>query len=351
MPDLGRFSDRLLRWYAAQGRHDLPWHRAPDAYRIWVAEIMLQQTQVATVTPYYQRFMDRFPNVSALAGAPADEVLHLWSGLGYYARARNLHRTARYIVDEYASEFPRAIDAMMALPGIGRSTAGAVLAMAFGDRHPILDGNVKRVLTRFHMLEGWPGAAKVQDRLWKLADDHTPRSDIRNYTQAIMDLGATVCTRTRPACERCPVRDDCRACARGATADFPTARPRRKLPLKQTRFLIVQRGDGAVLLGRRPPSGVWGGLWSFPELALGEDPDVWCRDAGFVVTAPWAALDVIEHAFTHFRLNITPLHARVHAGHDKIMESDVQLWYNAQAPVRVGLAKPVAHLLNVLPSS
>jgi A/G-specific adenine glycosylase len=345
------FSDRLLEWYARYGRHDLPWQRQRNAYRIWVAEIMLQQTQVATVIPYYERFMARFPELSALAAAEDNEVLHLWSGLGYYARARHLHRAARCVVEDFNGALPRDIDHLMSLPGIGRSTAAAILAMAFGDRHPILDGNVKRVLARFHMVDGWPGAAKVQDRLWKLADRHTPETNVRDYTQAIMDLGATLCTRARPDCGCCPLRDDCRARRACKTADYPAARPRKKLPVRDTRFLIAQRTDGAVLLERRPPTGVWGGLWGFPELAEDQDPGLWCGNQGFVPVGPCAMLEVMDHKFTHFHLRITPLHVQVAPQYDKIMESDMRLWYQPRDPVRIGLAKPVACLLRSLKSS
>ncbi|UCC57439.1 MAG: A/G-specific adenine glycosylase, partial [Gammaproteobacteria bacterium] len=336
-----RFSERLLEWFERHGRHDLPWQIGPAPYQVWVSEIMLQQTRVATVIPYYERFMQRFPDVAALAGAELDEVLHYWSGLGYYARARHLHAAARTVMDRHQGRFPEDFDAVVNLPGVGRSTAGAILALACGQRHPILDGNVKRVLTRFHALEGWSGHATVQKRLWQLAEEATPRQRVAEYTQAIMDLGATVCTRTRPSCGRCPLHGDCAARASGRQGDFPAARPRKRLPERQTRMLILHNTDGEVLLEQRPPTGIWGGLWSFPECSPDETVEEWChRELGMKasVTAEWP---VIRHTFSHYHLEISPVLAKATGIDNAVMEANNQLWYNHEALQAKGFAAPV----------
>jgi A/G-specific adenine glycosylase len=339
------FAAALLRWYDQSGRHDLPWQAERSPYRVWIAEIMLQQTQVATVIPYFQRFMARFPDVAALAAAPLDEVLHHWSGLGYYARARNLHRAARTIVMEHGGRFPATHAAVAALPGIGRSTAGAILAQALGQRHPILDGNVKRVLARVHAVPGWPGEAAVERQLWALAEQHTPAARVGDYTQAIMDLGATLCRRARPACEACPVAPGCAARARGRQADFPAPRPRRPRPRRHTRMLLLSDLDGAVLLERRPLQGVWGGLWCPPELGAEAAGDWAARVLGVaVVTAP--ALPSVRHGFTHFELEIEPVPARIAAPAAALMEPDRWVWYNARTPAKLGLAAIVSRLID-----
>ena len=270
------FARALLAWFDQHGRHDLPWQTDPTPYRVWVSEVMLQQTRVPTVLRYFPGFMERFPDVAVLAEAPLDDVLHLWSGLGYYARARNLHRAASVVRDAHDGRMPDQREALEALPGIGRSTAGAILALAHGQRHAILDGNVKRVLARYHLVEGWPGRSAVLDRLWGLAESHTPRRRVAAYTQAIMDLGATVCTRSRPLCRACPLAESCGALSHGRTAELPSPRPKPTLPERTTAFLILRDSHGRVLLERRPPSGVWGGLWSFPECAAEADAEARC---------------------------------------------------------------------------
>lgn len=341
------FATALLEWFDRCGRHDLPWQRERGAYRTWVSEIMLQQTQVATVAAYFERFMQRFPTVATLAAAPLDEVLHLWSGLGYYARARNLHRAAQQVVAAHGGELPQDAAALQALPGIGRSTAGAILAMAHGRRHAILDGNVKRVLARVHAVAGWPGQAAVERRLWELAVAHTPAERVADYTQAVMDLGATVCRRARPACAACPVAPMCAARAQGRQADYPASRPRRARPLRYARMLLVQDPTGAVLLERRPATGVWGGLWCPPELD-GESPESWSRR---VLGAPLRAeppLARVRHGFTHFELEITPLRARIEAPAPRLMESGRWVWYNARTPAKLGLAAVVERLIAAL---
>ena len=342
------FAARLLAWFAGHGRTDPPWQREPTPYRVWVSEIMLQQTQVATVIPYFVRFTARFPDAAALSAAPLDEVLHLWSGLGYYARARNLHRAACEIRDAHGGELPRDIDTLQTLPGIGRSTAGAILSLACSQRHPILDGNVKRVLTRYHAVEGWPGESAVQRRLWGLAEAHTPHAKVDRYTQAIMDLGATLCTRSRPRCADCPVSKDCAARAAGRQADFPYPKPRRALPVRATTFLILRNEQGDVLLQRRPPSGVWGGLWGFPECPVEWDPRHWCEEKLGVGVQSLETLAPLRHTFSHFHLDITPVHIETAAIGASVMEPGGTLWYNGNPSQAVGLAAPVSKLLTRL---
>jgi len=306
---------------------------------------MLQQTQVATVVPYYTRFMERFPDVDRLAGAQLDQVLHCWSGLGYYARARHLHATARIVCAQHAGRFPETFGEVLALPGIGPSTAGAILALACGQRHPILDGNVRRVLTRFHAVEGWPGTAATGKTLWSLAEEHTPARDVAAYTQAIMDLGATVCTRRNPACAACPLHMDCRAHAAGAQADFPTPRKRRKLPVRATRLLLLCSAQGELLLEKRPPVGIWGGLWSLPELAPGVSVEDWCREH---TGMPGRELDrwpVLRHTFSHFHLDITPVLAVSGTLSATVMETGNRLWHNTATREERGFAAPVHRLV------
>ncbi len=339
---------RLLRWHAQHGRHDLPWQTEPTAYRVWVSEIMLQQTQVGTVIPYYERFMVRFPDVRALADAPMDEVLHHWSGLGYYARARNLHAAARLICAKYAGEFPNELAQVHALPGVGRSTAGAILALARDQRHPILDGNVKRVLARYHAVEGWPGAPKVERQLWELAEQHTPEQYVAIYTQAVMDLGATVCRRSTPLCEDCPLQADCLARQSGRQSELPGKRPRKSIPVRATRMLMVLHTDGSVLVERRPPAGVWGGLWSFPELGPEDDAQAWVRQHLGVEAKHAANWDVVRHTFSHFHLDITPQLMRLVGTPQVVLDDTTQVWYNTAAPKALGLAAPVQDLLERL---
>lgn len=347
-PQARRFSRRLLNWFDQHGRRHLPWSRSRDPYRIWVSEIMLQQTQVGTVIDYYRRFTARFPGVEPLAAADLDEVLHYWSGLGYYARARNLHQAAHRVVSEHDGEFPDDIEALIRLPGIGRSTAGAILAFAHGQRHPILDGNVKRVLTRLHRVDGWPGRRAVEQRLWSLANAHTPARRVADYTQAIMDLGAGVCLRRTPRCGDCPVATLCAARRHGDQDCYPTRAPKKVKPVKTTGMLLVRNRHGEVLLEQRPPSGVWGGLWGLPEcdagLAAGrrEFPAL-----GLALhTSP--AGERIRHTFTHFHLDITPIPARVAAPLDTIMDKQGLVWYNPDDPAALGLAAPVRKLIESL---
>jgi A/G-specific adenine glycosylase len=346
-----RFAERLLCWFARYGRHDLPWQRNPSPYSIWVAEIMLQQTQVKTVIPYYERFIARFPSLRALAEAELDELLGLWSGLGYYARARNLHHAARHVVDAFGGELPRDLESLMSLPGIGRSTAGAILAQAHGLREPILDGNVKRVLCRYHGIDGWPGQTAVSHALWQRAEEHTPKRELRSYTQAIMDLGATVCTRSRPACGECPLCDDCVAARDGRQRELPAARPRKIRPQRRVRVLLIRDAKQRVLLERRPASGVWGGLFSLPELAQEDDERAWCgRMLNARVTA-LMVLPAVDHAFTHFDLEISPTLVELEQDSVAVMDRPDWLWYKPAMKQRLGLAAPIAALLDTVSST
>jgi A/G-specific adenine glycosylase len=337
---------RLLGWFDAHGRHDLPWQRDRTPYSVWVSEIMLQQTQVGTVIPFYLRFMRRFPTIAALAAAPLDDVLAHWAGLGYYARARNLWRAACAVAAHHGGELPTAFDALHALPGIGRSTAGAILAQAHGQRWPILDGNVKRVLARYHAVAGWPGLPAVANELWRHAEAHTPHERVADYTQAIMDLGATLCARTRPACTVCPLANDCAAALAGTQALYPAARPKRERPQRRVAVLVVRMPDGRILLERRPARGIWGGLYSLPELPADDSPRDWCaRRLGATVAAE-RVLEIIEHAFTHFDLDLEPRLLELAAEPAAVMERDDWHWCRPGAKLDVGVPAPVAALLS-----
>ena len=345
------FAERVLAWGERRGRRDLPWQRRPTPYRVWVSEIMLQQTQVATVIPYFRRFVARFPSAASLAAADLDEVLALWSGLGYYARGRNLHRAARAVVSDHRGRVPRRLDALTALPGIGRSTAGAILSLACGQRHAILDGNVKRVLCRHAGVEGWPGDAAVQRELWALAEARLPSERCGEYTQAMMDLGATVCTARNPACGECPLAADCAARRAGTVDVLPAPRPKRALPERETAFLLLRDPDGELLLERRPPTGVWGGLWCFPECARA-DADARLAALGVAGAAPAVALEPLVHTFSHFRLRVTPLLLEVGAGtrgaqarHAVLRDAAATRWLAPRDAAAVGLAAPVSRLV------
>lgn len=338
----------LLDWHARHGRHDLPWQQERSAYRVWVSEVMLQQTQVATVIPYFQRFMARFTDVASLASAPTDEVLHLWSGLGYYARARNLQRAAQQIVAEHGGQFPTAFEAVAALPGIGRSTAGAILALSTGQRHAIVDGNVRRVLARLFGLDGRPGERVFEAELWRIAERETPAAEVATYTQAIMDLGATVCARRNPDCLLCPLAQGCIARATGRQHDLPAPRKAALRRQREVVMLLAHREDGSVWLARRPASGIWGGLWAPPEFANPAEAELLLPGA-----ADGCQLPVVEHAFTHFDLRILPLLAATPEDWDplrgRVTETSDGLWYNPRRPARIGLPAPVASLLAALP--
>jgi A/G-specific adenine glycosylase len=344
------FTERLLAWFELHGRHNLPWQQNPTPYRVWISEVMLQQTQVATVIPYYERFMARFPDVGSLAAAPLDEVLHLWTGLGYYARARNLRACAQVLVAEHGGEFPQDIEGVTALPGIGRSTAGAILALSRGQRQPILDGNVKRVLARVFGIAGDPGSAAVVARLWAQADACTPAVEVGAYTQAIMDLGATVCSRARPACTVCPMSPGCVAALEGRQAELPSPKQKRLRGSREATLLIAEMGsDGAmaVLVERRPPAGLWGGLWSPPQFESEFAALDWCRREIGEPESQAHGLAPIHHAFTHFDLRLNPLRVRCRPN-PAVHEGDDRLWYRLGDPPRVGLPQPIRQLFERL---
>lgn len=345
------FADRLLNWYDEHGRHDLPWQRDATPYHVWLSEIMLQQTQVATVIPYYERFTDAFPEIDALAGAAEDAVLALWSGLGYYARARNLHRAAQMVVADYGGVFPADLDALQTLPGVGRSTAGAILSSALGGRAPILDGNVKRVLARYHAVEGWPGTTAVAKHLWELADRYTPHNRVADYTQAIMDLGATLCTRSSPACERCPMQGECEAHDLGRQGDFPGRKAKKTLPVRSTVFVIALTPDRELLLEKRPARGIWGGLWGFPEVSDEAAAIAFCERQLAAGVHSSGALDPVRHSFSHYHLVIQPLLIKLERVPTAIREgSELQSWPLTELPA-VGLAAPVKRLWETVAQS
>jgi A/G-specific adenine glycosylase len=340
----GSFAERVIAWQRRHGRHDLPWQNTHDPYRIWVSEIMLQQTQVAAVIGYYARFLARFPDVAALAAADEDAVLQLWSGLGYYARARNLHKAARTIVSDHGGVFPRAHASVCALAGIGRSTASAICAFAFGTRTAILDGNVKRVLARHFGIEGFPGARKVEQQLWTLAEHLMPEGDVEAYTQGLMDLGAQVCVRSAPACLACPLRGTCVAHRERRTAELPAPRPAKVLPQRATTMLVLMR-DGEVLLEKRPAPGIWGGLWCFPELQGGSVEETCLARYGAQVTRT-TPLGPVDHGFTHFRLRIEPLLAHVTPA--PALEQAGRLWLTLEDALGAAIPVPVRRILQAL---
>lgn len=338
MPD---FAQRLIDWQQRHGRHDLPWQASREPYRVWLSEIMLQQTQVDTVVAYYQRFLAHFPTLADLAAAPLSEVLALWSGLGYYARARNLHRAAQCIAADHGGVFPASSLAIAELPGIGRSTAAAIAVFCFGERAAILDGNVKRVLSRHFAMEGFPGLRTVEQALWARAESLLPRRDVDTYTQALMDLGATVCTRSRPRCGECPVAASCLAHRQGREADFPAPRPKKTIPERSTHVLLAVAGD-AVLLAQRPPQGIWGGLLALPEVPDATTP------ADFAARLGLTPLEItpqtpVRHAFTHFRLTLHPWRCAVA---DATPLAGGFQWAPAASWDTLGLPAPIRRLLD-----
>jgi len=344
------FSARLIAWQKVHGRHDLPWQGTRDPYRIWLSEIMLQQTQVATVIPYYQRFLARFPDVRALAAAPEDRVLELWSGLGYYRRAHHLHAAAKAVVADHGGQFPRDPGTIAALPGVGRSTAAAIAAFAFGTHGAILDGNVKRVLARHRGIAGFPGAAKGEGELWAAAEALLPpRGDaagIATYTQALMDLGAAVCTRTRPRCAECPVADDCVAWRDGRIAELPSPRPHKILPQRALRVLVIERA-GTILFEKRPGAGIWAGLWSLPETGVDTDVVAHCRAHFGAQVEVGDVLPPIAHGFTHFRLTLHPQRVRARTWPSRA-EAPGRIWLTRDDAVAAALPAPIRKLLRTL---
>lgn len=341
-------SDRALRWFDQHGRKDLPWQQNITPYRVWVSEIMLQQTQVATVIPYFQRFMDALPTIEELAAATEDQVLHLWTGLGYYSRARNLHQAAKTVCTEYTGQLPDTVDALCELPGIGRSTAGAIVSIAFRKKAAILDGNVKRVLARHHAIGGWPGKSATLKQLWALAEAHTPTARIADYSQVMMDLGATLCTRSKPACSQCPLSADCLAYQQGNPLDYPGKKPKKALPIKTTTMLMIINPQGELLLEKRPATGIWGGLWIFPQLDADQDPSHYCTQLlGITPPTPEQWPDH-RHTFSHYHLDISPVIITLTTQPNTIMEANQRLWYNPKQPAAIGLAAPIKTLMGQL---
>ncbi|HIP95220.1 MAG TPA: adenine DNA glycosylase [Leucothrix sp.] len=355
------FSEKLLHWYDQYGRKNLPWQQDINPYRVWVSEIMLQQTQVKTVIPYYQKFMTTFPNVQTLANAEQDTVLKHWSGLGYYARARNMHKAAKLVCDDFSGAFPNELEAMQSLPGIGRSTAAAILSISGNQKQAILDGNVKRVISRVFAIEGWSGKSSVLKIMWKLVEQLVPDQRNADYTQAIMDLGATLCTRSKPQCENCPFQDDCLAYQQGIIENFPAKKPRKILPERYAVMLIIQDHNKAVFMQKRPPVGIWGGLWCFPQFEDEVLAQEWLRKK-FSFRAHETLLkgekqEQLIHVFSHFRLTIQPIilgldkllnSASKTPFKERVMETDDSLWYNIDSEFNGGLASPVQTLLNKL---
>ncbi|HTV78020.1 MAG TPA: A/G-specific adenine glycosylase [Steroidobacteraceae bacterium] len=336
------FARAVVAWQATHGRHDLPWQQDRTPYRVWVSEIMLQQTQVATVLGYFRRFTSRFPDPVTLADARVDEVLHLWTGLGYYARGRNLHRAAIRIRDDFGGTFPTRFEDVVSLPGIGRSTAGAILAISQGQRFPIMDGNVRRVLSRWFGIEGDPADKATTDLLWARAEECTPAEAVASYTQGIMDLGATLCVRRNPLCMYCPVAEGCEARLTGRQHALPAPKSRSAgRPARMTHMVVARRPDGSVFLRQRPPAGIWGGLWAAPAFDSADEARLFAIQ---MLGREPVALPPIEHAFTHFDLTITPWLVRCCAP-VPVMDAPDSLWYNARQPARVGLPAPMKSLL------
>ena len=342
-PVRASFAERVLQWFDRHGRKHLPWQQNVSAYRVWLSEIMLQQTQVATVIPYFEKFTASFPSVNDLAAAPEDAVLAHWAGLGYYTRARNLHRAAKKVVADFNGEFPCTQTEMETLPGVGRSTAAAILSLAYDLPATIMDGNVKRVLCRYHAIEGITSVAAVDKKLWQLAEAHQPATRAGNYTQAMMDLGATICTRAQPKCEQCPVHADCQARIDGTQADYPNKKPSKKLPVKTTIMLLLTDEQGRVLLEKRPPAGIWGGLWSLPEFTDNDALAHWLNMQGINAKQreQWPAF---RHTFSHYHLDITPLCLAA----SRTGVNDAQsVWVNP-AEHTLGIPVPAAKLLSQL---
>jgi A/G-specific adenine glycosylase len=341
-----QFSQLLLAWYDQHGRDELPWRKKISPYRVWLSEIMLQQTQVKTVLPYFQTFIQHFPNITTLANAKEDEVLQLWSGLGYYSRARNLHKTAKIIATVYKGRFPKELSELEKLPGIGHSTAGAILAIAYKKPAAILDGNVKRVLTRFHALMGWPGENSISKKLWAIAEKYTPTQRVDDYTQAIMDLGATICTRSQPKCCLCPMEHYCAAHAEKKETNYPTPKPSKVLPTRTICMLMILQPDQqSVLLEKRPPIGIWGSLWSLPECEIDVDLQHWCRQNYGIEVTLVESWPEIKHSFSHFHLIITPVKLAIKKWQSRVMASKPTNWHNLKEENTGGIAAPIKRLL------
>lgn len=345
--DAASFATTILEWYRRYGRHDLPWQRQ-DAYRVWLSEIMLQQTQVNTVIPYYQNFLEHFPDLQRLADASIDEVLQHWQGLGYYARARNLHKAAGIIRDQHGGRFPETIEAVEALPGIGRSTAGAILSFAFGQHWPILDGNVKRVLARCFRVSGWYGQSDTMKQLWYLAESITPAQNSAEFNQAMMDIGSMVCLKSKPKCEACPLNNMCSSYRHHSQADYPQKKPKRARPNRRT-LMLLHRHEDQVLLWRRPPSGIWGGLWSLPEVDNEAAIELWQQSfLSTVQVSKTIQKNVIHHQFTHYSLDISLAIIEFERLPENISDADNYVWTEIGSLASYGLPTPVRKLLSTL---
>lgn len=339
----------LLTWYAKEGRKTLPWQTPRTPYRVWISEIMLQQTQVNTVIPYFQRFITRFPDIASLAKASEDEVFSLWTGLGYYRRARFLWQAAKMLMTEYQGQLPDSLDKLIALPGIGRSTAGAIMSLGFDQYAPILDGNVKRVLSRFYGIESWPGEPKTESLLWDLASKATPTKAVAAYNQAIMDLGSMICKRGQPLCEPCPLSKHCQAYASGDPSRLPVSKPKKALPVRKGRLAIIQDDRDNVLLIKRPETGIWSGLWSFPEIAKDVKIATWLKEAFACKLNSQEMLPSFRHTFTHFHWDIEPCLLKVdRLPHWQQTLSQHERWFEQDAWHEVGLPKPIRQLLDEL---
>jgi len=341
-----QFQVLILKWFDQHGRKELPWQQPRTPYRVWVSEIMLQQTQVNTVIPYFQRFIERFPDIRSLALATDDAVLEMWAGLGFYARARNLHATAKILFQQYASQFPEDLALLQTLPGIGRSTAGAIFALGMNKPAPILDGNVKRVLSRLFAVTGPTNDAKVLKQLWALAETYMANKRPADYVQAFMDLGALVCTPTQPSCKSCPLVSQCLAYAQGTPTAYPTPKQQRALPVKSVNLVILLNAQKEVLLEKRPPAGIWGGLWSLPECASSENIQQWCQKHYQCQVSKQQNLPAFRHTFSHFHLDITPVLVKVKKSQPAVMESLPRVWYNLATPGAKGLPAPIKKLLH-----
>jgi len=341
------FATHLLNWFDHHGRHDLPWQKPIQPYRVWISEIMLQQTQVSTVIPYFERFMQRFPNVETLGGAPLDEVLHLWTGLGYYARARNLHKAAIQIVQKFEGGLPESLDQLESLPGIGRSTAGAIRAIGHSKRAPILDANVKRVLTRFHAISGFPGKTVITKKLWDVSESHTPNTRLPDYTQAIMDLGATLCVRKLPNCNSCPLHTRCKANAAGETDKYPEAKPAKVKPVRKCRMFLLQNTRDEFFLEQRPPEGIWGGLWSPPQREADYSGIQMLDELNFSAEGVANIGTSFRHTFTHYHLDIEPVMIRIKDGQNRVSSKTNHVWYSKNLNLKLGLSSAAVKLLSL----
>lgn len=342
---MNSFADEVLAWYSQYGRKTLPWQIEKTPYHVWLSEVMLQQTQVATVIPYFERFIASFPTVVDLAKAPIDDVLHLWTGLGYYARARNLHKTAQIIAEKFSGTFPSQFDDVLNLPGVGRSTAGAILSLSQKQHYAILDGNCKRVLARYFAIDGWPGVKTVENKLWDLAEKVTPKQNVDQFNQAMMDIGATICTRSKPKCTLCPLSKNCIAYSTNNWQAFPAKKPKKTIPTKTAYFLILA-DKNKIWLNKRPPAGIWGGLYCFPQFGHYDELKEWLNKQNIVATE-LTQLIAFKHTFSHFHLDIVPIYCQIKR-YQGCLDDSNGFWYDFNDPPKIGLATPVNNLLKQL---